>query len=153
MKKKLIAILTLTLIAALLCGTALAYEGDVTIKSAKAYADAKMTQYAGTIPAGTALVVRSYDKYADVYVNGKIYYIDAGTLLKQDISAVYRATLKKGTRVYQQATTGAKSGKVKRSGNVNVCAISGDWALVRTTGSKGLYGFVLIEDLTDIRFK
>ena len=56
MKKKLIAVLAVALIAALGCGVAFAATGDITVKDAKAYADAAMTQYVGTIPAGTSLM-------------------------------------------------------------------------------------------------
>ena len=34
---------------------------------------------------------------------------------------------------------------------MKVCAVYGDWALVQTTGSKGIYGFVKVAKLTDIR--
>lgn len=150
MKKKLAAVLALALIAALCCGTALAVSGDLTVKDAKAYADAAMTKYVGTIPAGTSLLVRSYDSYADVYINGKIVYINSSALLDGDIAGPYNATLTKGTRVYQRATTDANSVKLKKGCTVNVCAISDDWALVRSTGSKSMFGYVKLDKLTKI---
>jgi len=153
MKKKIAALFALTLIAALCCTTALAYSGDIVRKDAMAFADSKMTQYVGTIPAGTAVIVRSYDHYADIYVNGKICYVDTDVLLKDDLSSDYLATLGKGSRVYQFPETDSTSTKIKTSGTVKVCAVSGDWVLIQTTGAKGLYGYVKIDSLTNIRLK
>ncbi len=150
MKRKLIAVLAVALIAILSFGSALAVTGDITVKDAKAYADAAMTRYVGTIPAGTSLMVRSYDNYADVYVNGKIVYISKSALLDGDIAGPYNATLTKGTKVYQRATTSAKSAKVKKNMVVNVCAINGDWALVRSTGEKTAFAYVKLDKLTKI---
>lgn len=151
MKKTLVAILMAALVLSMFCGSALAAVGDITIKDAKVYSDPAMTVYLGTIPAYTALVVRSYDSFADVYVDGKIAYISNSTLLDKDIPAKYTAKLYKGTRVYQQATTTANSYKLRKSGTVKVCGVSGDWALVQSTGSKGYYAFVKIEKLKDIK--
>ncbi|MBR1821558.1 MAG: hypothetical protein IJ769_08050 [Clostridia bacterium] len=153
MKKTMVATLAVALLLTLLCGTALAYNGDLTATDAKAYSNASMTEYVGTIPAGTSVLVRSYDGYADVYVNGKVVYIDASDLLHTDIPSDYVATLVKGTKVYQRPASSAKSAKLKKDGSVKVCAVSGDWALVQTTGSKGIYGFVKVSKLTDIRTK
>ena len=153
MKKTMIAILAVALILTMLCGQALAASGDITTKSVKAYADAAMTKYVGTIPAYTALVVRSHDTFADVYVNGKIVYISDSALLNKDASSKYVATLNKGTKVYQRATTSANDYTLQDSGTVKVCKVSGDWALVQSTGSKGLYAFVKVNKLTNIRVK
>lgn len=150
MKKKITAVLALVLLLALCCGTALAASGDITVKDAKAYADASMTQYIGTIPAGTSLLVRSYDNYADVYVNGKVVYINKSALLDGSISSPYNATLKKGTRVYQRADSSAKSVKVKKSTVVNVCEVSGAWALVRAVSDTQAFAFVKVDKLTNI---
>ena len=150
MKRAVFFALSVALILTLLCGQALAAGGDITIREVKAYSDPDMTNYVGTIPTATSLLVRSYEKYADVYVNGKLVYIDASALLNRDIAGPYNATLKKGTRVYQRATTSAKSVKLKKSGVVNICAMSGDWALVRSTGSLGAFAFVKTSKLTNI---
>ena len=150
MKKTVIAILAVALMLALCCGSALAYTGDITTSNARAYADSAMTQYVGTIPAGTSVLVRSYDSYADLVFNGKTVYVKPTDLLNGDISGEYNATLLKGTKVYQRATTSAKSLKLKKSGIVNVCAVSGDWALVRSTGKLTLFAFVKVESLTNI---
>ena len=150
MKRAFFFALSVALILTLLCGQALAARGDITIREVKAYSDPDMTNYVGTIPTATSLLVRSYEKYADVYVNGKLVYIDASALLNRDIAGPYNATLKKGTRVYQRATTSAKSVKLKKSGVVNICAMSGDWALVRSTGSLGAFAFVKTSKLTNI---
>ena len=151
--KKLIAVLAVATLMCLLCAQAFAASGDITVKDAKAYADAAMTTYLGTIPSGTAVVVRSYDTYADVYVNGKVCYISASALLNSEVSSDYIATLVKGTRVYQQASSSAKSVKLTKNGDVKLCAVKGDWALVQTTGSKGYFGYVKVDHLTGIRVK
>ena len=153
MKKTIVAILAMALLLTLFCGVALAVTGDLTTVDTKAYSTPAMTEYVGTIPAGTAVLVRSYENYADVYVNGKVVYVNPSDLLHTKIESNYLATLVEGTKVYQQPKTAAKSAKVKKDGTVKVCAISGDWALVQTTGSKGLYAFVKIASLTDIRMK
>lgn len=151
MKKKLFAVLALAMILALCSSAALAVSGDITVKDAKAYADAAMTQYIGTIPKGTSLLVRAYDSYADVYVGGKIVYINKNTLLDDDITGPYNATLKKGTVVFQRASTSASTVRLKKSCVVNVCGINGSWALVRATDSRGAFAFVKLNKLTKIQ--
>lgn len=153
MKKKMIAVLALALMLAMIGSAALAYNGDITTSNAKAYADPEMTVLLGSIPAGTSVLVRGYDKYADVYYNGKVVYLDPSDLLKGDISGDYNATLLKGTKVYQRPASSAKSLKLKSDGLVNVCAVSGDWALVRTTGNLGLFAYVKVNKLTNITAK
>jgi len=150
MKKSMVAILAVVLIMTLLCGQALASTGDITIKAAKAYSDPAMKKYVGTIPAYTALVVRSHDDYADVYVGGKIVYIDAATLLDRPVIGKYTAKLSKGTKVYQRATSSANAYTLKKSGTVQVCKVVGDWALVQTLNTRGLYAFVKISSLKSI---
>ncbi len=153
MKKTMVAILAVAMILTMLCGQALAVSGDITTRNVKAYADAGMTKYVGTIPGATALFVRSYDSFADVYVAGKIVYINASALLHKNISTKYVATLEKGTKVYQRADTSAADYTLKKGGTVKVCKVSGDWALVQTTGKKGLYAFVKVGKLSNIRVK
>ena len=153
MKKALVAILAVTLVLTVFCASSLAVTGDVTRREAKAYTDAAMTDYAGTIPAATALLIRSYDKYADTYLNGRVYYISVSDLVHKDLTGDYLATLTAGTRIYQRAESSAKSFKLKKGGAVSICLVNGDWTLVRTTGSKGLYAFVKTDDLTGIRAK
>lgn len=150
MKKTMIALVAAVLMLALGCGSALAYSGDVTTSNAKAYADPQMTKPVGVIPAGTAVLVRSYESYADVYYQGKVVYLAPSDLLNGDISGDYNATLLKGTRIYQRAATSAASRKLTKDVRVNVCAVSGDWALVRTTGDVTLFAFVKIGKLTNI---
>ena len=60
MKKLMTAVLALVLLMAL-SSTALAYTGDITTCNAKAYADPEMTVLVGGIPAGTSVLVRSYE--------------------------------------------------------------------------------------------
>ena len=153
MKKTLVAVLATALLLTLFGTAALAYTGDVTTSNAKVYSTPAMTEYVGTIPAGTSVLVRAYEKYADVYYNGKVVYIETDDLLHTNLESDYIATLTKGTKIYQQAKSSAKSLKLKSSGTVKVCAISGDWALVQSTGAKRLYAFVKIADLTAIRTK
>ena len=150
MKKMLVTMLAVALLLALFCGSAMASFGDITIKAAKAYTDSAMTDYAGTIPAYTALVVRANDKFADVYINGKIYYIKPSTLYGKTIFGDYYATINKGTKVYQRASTSARSYTLKKSGKVQICKVRGEWALVQTMGERGLYAFVKIDKLKNI---
>lgn len=153
MKKTMMAVLAAVLMLALGCGSALAYSGDITTSNAKAYADPGMTQLLGAIPAGTSVLVRSYESYADVYYNGKVVYLAPSDLLNGDISGDYNATLPKGTKVFQRASSSARNRKLKKDVLVNVCAVSGDWALVRTTGDVTLYAFVKVGKLTNITAK
>ncbi len=153
MKKTFVAILSMALLLTLFCGSALAYTGDLTATATKCYADAAMTHYVGTVSAGTSVLVNSYHDSAEIYVNGKVVYVDASDLVHTDIPSDYLATIVKGTKIYQQASTSAKSYKVRKNYSVKVCAISGNWALVQTTGKKGLYAFVKVSKLADIRTK
>ena len=153
MKKTIVAILAMALMLTLCCGVALAYTGDLTATDTKCYTSPAMTEYVGTIPAGTSVLVRSYDAYADVYVNGKVVYVKSGDLLHTDIPSDYLATLVKGTKVYQQPKSSSKACRLKKDGTVRVCAVSGDWALVQTTHGVGIYGFVKMSKLTNIRTK
>ena len=34
---------------------------------------------------------------------------------------------------------------------MKVCKVSGDWALVQTTGSRGLYAFVKVNKLANVK--
>ena len=150
MKKMLIALTAAVLVLTLLCGGALAATGDLTTKSVKAYSNAARTEYVGTIPAYTALVVRSYDDYADVYINGKVYYIDASALLHKEVSTNFSAILEKGTKVYQNPTSSANTYTVKSACFVKLCAVNDDWALVQATNKEGYYGFVKVNKLINI---
>ena len=150
MKKMLVTMLAVALLLALFCGSAMASFGDITIKAARAYTDTAMTEYAGTIPAYTALLVRAEDKFADVYINGKVYYIKSSTLYGRTIFGDYYATLGEGTKVYQRASTSANSYKLKKSGMVQICKVRGEWALVQTMGERGLYACVKISQLKNI---
>ena len=150
MKKTIITILEVALLLSMFCATAMASHGDITVKATKLYADSAMTMYVGTIPAYTALVVRSNDSYTDVYVNGQVFYTNGSTLLNVNKLGDYMATLSKGTTVYQRATTDANSYTLKKKGIVQICKVKGDWALVQTLGERGLYAFVQIDQLKDI---
>ena len=153
MKKKIFAVVAMALVLTMLGAQALAVTGDLTIKAVKVYSDAEMKNCVGTLPAMTSLLVRSYDSFADIYIDGKICYIDSSSLLHKNIASDYVATLKKGTKVYQCANTSANVIKLNKKYNVKLCAVSGDWALVQTTGKKGMYGFVKVSKLTNLRVK
>ena len=150
MKKITITVLAVSLLLAMFCAQALASHGDITIKAAKLYSDSAMTEYVGTIPAYTALVVRANDSYTDVYFNGKVYYTKGSNLLNKSRLGDYVATLGKGVKVYQRADSDANSYALKKSGLVQICKVKGDWALVQTLGERGLYAFVKIEKLKNI---
>lgn len=151
MTKKLTAMLALTLILTMLCSAALAVGGGLTVKDAVAYADKKLKEPIGTIAGGTSLVAETRGGVAAVYYGGQVCYIEASNLMKKDAASDYKATLEKGTRVYQRADADAASFKLKSSGTVRLCLVNGDWALVRTTGKLGLYAFVKVDDLADVR--
>ena len=129
------------------------YGMDKAKADVKAYSDAAMTQPVGTIPAGTSVLVRSRDGFADLYVDGKVVYISASALLNRDVTSDYAASLGKGVRVYQQASTSADSIKLPKEVTVNICAVNGDWALVQTTNKAGIYGYVRVDRLSDIHLK
>lgn len=150
MKKVAFSILTVVLLLTLVCGSAFAVTGDITLKRAKAYADPDMTIEIGTIPKYTALTVRAYGNYADVVYNGVKCYIKASALTqgKYDYSYIGTATLKKGTTVYQRPSSSSKSKKLSSSAKVKVYKVSDGYALIRS--SKGYFGFVKSESLTDM---
>ena len=150
MKRISITVLAVMLLLAIFCAQALASHGDLTIKATKLYKDSAMKEYVATIPAYTALVVRSNDSYTDVYYGGKVYYTKRSNLLNKSRLGKYLATLSKGTKVFQRADSDANSYKLKKSGLVQICAVKGDWALVQTLGERGLYAFVKIEKLKNI---
>ena len=150
MKKITITVLALSLLLVMFCAQALASHGDITVRAAKLYSDSAMTEYVGTVPAYTALVVRSNDSYTDVYYNGKVYYTKGSNLLNKSRLGDYLATLGRGTKVYQRAESDANSYTLKKSGSVQICAVKGDWALVQTLGERGLYAFVKLEKLKNI---
>ena len=151
MKKKMMLMLALALIVAMLCGTALAYSGDVTTKAVKAYADAEMKICIGTIPACTAVLVRSYDSYADINVNGTMCYISEAALLHNDsVRTDFVATLRKGTKVFQRPTEEARAATVKKDCGVSIIAVKGDWALVQAVSVTGAYAFVKTDKLVGI---
>lgn len=150
MKKTMLTILAVALLLTMFCATAMASHGDITIKAAKVYTDPAMTNYVGTIPAYTALVVRSNDSYTDVYINGKVYYVKPSVLLNKTVIGNYVAVIGKGAKVYQRADNGATSYTLKKNGIVQICKVRDDWALVQTLGERGLYAYVKINKLKNI---
>ena len=65
MKRISITVLAVMLLLAIFCAQALASHGDLTIKATKLYKDSSMKEYVATLPAYTALVVRSNDSYTE----------------------------------------------------------------------------------------
>ena len=151
MTKKLTAVLALALMLTMLCSAAQAVSGDIIVKEAVAYSDKALSQPIGKIAAGTSLLADVKGSAAKVYYGGQLCYVSSSDLMRKDASSDYRATLEKGTRVYQRAESGAASFKLKSSGTVKLCLVNGDWALVRTTGKLGLYAYVKIDKLVDVR--
>jgi len=152
MKKIALSILAAVLLLTLVCGSAFAVTGDITVKAAKAYADPNFTKYVGTIPAKTSVLVRAYGSYADVYVNGVEVYVKPSTLTcgKKDYDYIGYATLKSGSKVYQRPTTASRYSTASSSTKVLVYAVSNGAALIRTT-DKGVFGFVNVKNLTDLK--
>ena len=150
MKRIIITTLAVALLLTMFCATAMASHGDLTMKAAKLYANPAMTEYVGTIPAYTALVVRSNDSYTDVYINGRVYYVSDTALLNRNVLGDYVATLDRGTTVYQRANTGASRYTLKKNCAVQICKVRGEWALIHTLSERGLYAFVKVEKLKNI---
>ena len=152
MKKIALSILAAVLLLTLVCGSAFAVTGDITVKAAKAYADPNFTKYVGTIPAKTSVLVRAYGSYADIYVNGVEVFVKPSALTcgKKDYDYIGYATLKSGAKVYQRPTTASKCSTASHSIKVLVYAASNGKALVRTT-NKGVFGFVDVKNLTDLK--
>ena len=150
MKKTMFAILAAVLVLTLLGTGALAASGAVTKKSVKAYADAGRKVYLGTIPACTAVAVRSWEDYADVYYKGGVVYVDSSALFDDDTYAKYEGVLKSGTKVYQRPSTSSASCKLSRSAEVLIIKVNGDWALIEGMAS-GMFGFVKVNKLTGIK--
>ena len=140
MKKLFAAILAAALILSL-CASALAYSGDVTTKSLKAYDEKK--EAVGTVPAATAVLVDSVKNgVAKIIVKGKTaVYVDASGLLNGRGKAEYGAGLKAGTKVFQRASSSAESYALKGDAKVYVCSVESGWALIRTV-NKSFFGFV-----------
>ena len=152
MKKIALSILAAVLLLTLVCGSAFAVTGDITVKAAKAYADPNFTMYVGTIPAKTSVLVRAYGSYADIYVNGAEVYVKPSTLTcgKKDYDYIGYATLKAGSKVFQRPSSASKYVTTSHSIKVLVYAASNGAVLIRTTG-KGVFGFVGAQCLTNLK--
>jgi len=151
MKKFAISTVAVVLLLTLVCASAFALTGDLTIKSAKAYADPDFTKYIGTIPKNTSVLVRAYGSYADIVVNGVECYVKPSTLAQgaYDYSYMGVATLKKGTKIYQRPSTSAKCVTNRKNRKVYVYSVSDGIAMVRST--KGVFGFVKADSLTNLK--
>ena len=147
MKKTVLSIIAVALLLTLVCASALASTGDITIKAAKAYSDSGLTNYIGTIPKYTCLQVRAYGSYADVTVNGVRCYVDPATLTRGEKNNDYMgtATLQKGALIYQRPTYTARYTTAKKAAKVYVYAVKKGMALIRS--KKGSFGFVSLSSL------
>ena len=151
MKKAAFSILAIVMLLSVVCGSAFALTGDITIKAAKAYADPDFTAYIGTIPKNTSVMVRAYGNYADIVVNGVECYVKPSTLSQGKYKDKYKgtATLAKGAKIYQRPSTSAKYTTAKKARKVYVYTVKNGIVLFRT--SKGTYGFTSIANLTNIK--
>lgn len=152
MKKTALSVLAIVMLLSLVCGSALAATGDITIKAAKAYADTDMTLYMGTIPKNTSVLVHAYGDYAEINYNGVKCYVKPSTLTqgKKDYDYLGTATLKKGSKVYQRSSSSSRCVTTKKARKVYVYKVSNGKALVRTSTS-GIYGYVSANSLTDMK--
>lgn len=149
MKKLVVSILAIALLMSIACVSAFAVYGDITTRSMKAYADPGMTQYIGTIPEYTAVVVYDADsRIAAMNVNGVMCYGAASALTNSRFDYYYngRSTLKAGATVYQRPIVGSRSVQTVHDHNVLVIGKRGDWVLIRTNYG-GFYGFTLASNL------
>ncbi len=151
MKKIALSIISVALLLTLVCGSAFALVGDITVKSVKAYADPDFTKYVGTIPKFTSVMVRAYGTYADVMLNGKECYIDPSALTqgKHDYDYIGTGILVKGAKVYQRPSTAAKVLVNTQENKVYVYGVNKGLALIRTTG--GVFGFVKATDIESLK--
>lgn len=151
MKKIALSTLAVALLLALLCSSALAVTGDMTIAPAKAYADSNFVHYIGTIPKYTSVIVRAYGAYADIIVNGVECYVKPSTLTQgsYDYNYIGSATLKSGAKVYQRPSSSSRSITNSKDRKVLVYAASDGYALIRTT--KGIFGFTSAANLSNLK--
>lgn len=149
MKKAVLSILAVALLLAMVCGTAFAKTGDITIKSAKAYSDRDLKKYVTTIPKYTCVQVRAYGSYADIEYNGKQYYVKPSTLTRgeRDYAWMGFATLPKGAKIYDHPTKPATVTKNGKKCRIKVYAINKGKALIRKGTS---FGFVKADDLINM---
>lgn len=151
MKKIAVSVIAAVLLLTLVCGSAFALTGDITIKAAKAYSDPELKTYIGTIPKYTSVMVRAYGTYADVVINGVECYVKPSTLSQGKFvnKALGTATLVKSAKVYQRPSSSARVSTNKKARKVHVYAVKNGFALIRN--SKGVYGFVSTSDLNDLK--
>ena len=152
MKKIALSMLAVMLLMILVCGSAFALVGDMTTRSVKAYADPGMTDYVGTIPKFTSVMVRAYGSYADVLYNGVECFVKPSALTcgVYDFNYIGTATLKAGSNVYQRPSVASSSITTAKSHRVLVYAATNGYAVIRT-GSKGAFGFVSTNNLTNLK--
>lgn len=152
MKKIAISLLALVLMLTLVCGTAFATSGDLTMKATRAYSDRDMTKYIGTIPQYTSVIVRAIGTYADIYVNDVECYVNPSDLTcgNYDYNYLGFGTLKANAKVFQCPNVNSKCVTNMSDRTVLVYAINSGIALVRTDYN-GIFGFVSIKKLSNLR--
>ena len=149
MKKFAVSGLIVLLIMAMFCAQGFAVYGDVTVTGADAYIDPEMTQYLGTIPKYTALVVWDADSsVAAVLVNGVNCFVRASTLTNSRFDYLYKgySVLRAGVTVYQQPAFHSRSICNGHNRTVLVIGVKGDWVLIRS-GFGGYFGFAQRSDM------
>ena len=152
MKKAAFSILAIVMLLTLVCGSALAATGDITVKKANAYADPDLKLYMGTIPKYTSVLVRAYGDYAEISYNGVKCYVKPSVLTRgaKDYDYIGTATLKKGAKVYQGTSSSSRCVTNKKNRKVYVYKVSDGKALVRTSKT-GIFGHVSTDSLTDMK--
>ena len=151
MKKFALSLLAVILVLTMVCAQALAVSGDLTTRDARAFADPEMTQYIGTIPKFTSVLVAAYGTYADVYVNGVRCFVEPSALTQgeRDFDYIGYGTLRAGSNVYQRPTVISKNVVNTNPMPVLIYAIKGSCALIRS--ANGVFGFVNTECLENIK--
>ena len=108
------------------------------------YSDAKLTRQTGTLPQDTVVRVLAYaGKAARIqWSDGKGY---AGIADMRSVDSVAtKAVVTESAKVYQSASTSARSASVATGTRVYVLGYSGDWAMVEKDGT---VGYMLLEAL------
>ena len=144
MKKYITSLAALVLVLTLCCGQGLAIYGDVTTRSVDAYLDPEMTQYVGTIPQYTSVIVYDADSdIASLNVNGVDCYVSPRALTNSRFDYLYKgfSTLLPGSYVFQRPSTSSRNVHCSNAHNVLVIGAKGDWVLIRSDFG-GIFGFV-----------
>ncbi|MCF0120199.1 MAG: SH3 domain-containing protein, partial [Oscillospiraceae bacterium] len=136
---KRIVSLMILLAMLLSCAPAMAegYSAVVNQSSVGVYSDAKMTKSAGTLSGYTVVTVLSVDgTVAKIRCGGFTLYTDLYALTKVSDFAI-PAEFNAATFVFQDPDVTSRSVTVKAGMQVNVLAVSGNWAMIERNGYAG----------------